>query len=265
LVATTLTLWTNDADTAKWADRAGVDRIGLDLENLGKETRQAGLETWQSPHTIADLDRIRHSVERAELFVRTNPFHQGTKAEVDAILDRGVTVLMLPNFTTQAEIADFIKAVAGRAQVVPLVERLLAVDLIQEMKNLGVMEFHVGLNDLSIDLGNRQRIGVLVAPVMERIANCAKNVGLKFGVGGLGRALDEDLPIRSDLIYAQQARLGSSGALIARSFFSRLMNEQEFAGEITRLRARLDDWAVASVTELEAAHEELVQCISAFE
>ena len=37
-----LTLWTADAALAARADAAGVDRIGVDLDRLGKAERQAG-------------------------------------------------------------------------------------------------------------------------------------------------------------------------------------------------------------------------------
>ena len=60
-----LTLWTNDPDTARSADAAGIDRIGVDLDRLGKAERQAGLATWISPHTVADLERLRPAVRAA--------------------------------------------------------------------------------------------------------------------------------------------------------------------------------------------------------
>ncbi len=264
-MAHTLTLWTNDPERAAWADRAGIDRIGLDLESHGKEARQAGLGTWLSPHTLEDLELIRPSIKRAALFVRTNPFGETSEEEVAALVDRGVGVLMLPNFTTLDEVVEFLKVVDGRARVVPLVERLDAVDLVGMLAGAGVEEIHVGLNDLSIDLGLSNRLAVLAAPVMDRIVETAGAVGLEVGVGGIARAGDEALPVPSDLVYAQQARLGSSGALIARSFFTDVMSEAEFAEEISRLRARLAEWGEASPQALEAARMALQQHIAALE
>src|SRR5687767_11459014 len=54
-----LTLWTADPMVAHRAEIAGVDRIGVDLEILGKAERQAGLGTWISPHKEADLVVLR--------------------------------------------------------------------------------------------------------------------------------------------------------------------------------------------------------------
>jgi hypothetical protein len=68
----TLTLWTNDAERAGWADRAGVERIGLDLESFGKAERQRGLGTWLSGHGIEDLPRVRDALAR-RAFDRADP------------------------------------------------------------------------------------------------------------------------------------------------------------------------------------------------
>lgn len=255
----TLTLWTNDLERAARADRAGVERIGLDLETLGKVDRQRGLPTWISPHSVADLDRLRGVVRHAALFVRANPLHDGSAAEIDALVARGARFLMLPNFTHADEVRAFVALIAGRAHVVPLVERLAAVDAIAAFPALGIEEFHVGLNDLSIDLGEPNRLAALASPVMESIAAAARSSGLRFGLGGLARAGDETLPVPSDLVYAQHARLGASGALMARSFFADRMDERRFARETARLRCRLAEWFRASPHALEAARAELAR------
>jgi HpcH/HpaI aldolase/citrate lyase family len=249
----TLTLWTNDPDLAAWADGAGIDRVGLDLETLGKRERQEGLGTWISPHTLEDLDGIRPHVNRAELFVRINPLNDDSSAEVEALLNRGVEVIMLPNFTSVEEVAQILHLVNRRARVVPLVEHQAAIDTLTELAALGIEEFHVGLNDLSIEMGFSNRLALLAAPVADKIARNARAAGLSFGLGGLGRPMDETLPIPSDLVYAQHARLGASGALIARSFFWRTASADELTREVSRLRTRLDEWAQASPTALEAA------------
>jgi citrate lyase beta subunit len=259
----TLTLWTNDARRAAWADAAGVDRIGLDLETLGKSDRQKGLPTWISQHALDDLERIRPSIDKATLFVRSNPLHEGSASEIEALLARRVAVIMLPNFTRASEVEAFLGLVRGRARVVPLVERLAALDDIGSLPELGIEEVHVGLNDLSIDLGERNRLAVLGLPVMNRLSEATRRAGLKLGLGGLARVLDDTLPVPSDLVYAQHARLGATGALIARSFFTADMTEARFAAEIARMRTRLAEWSSAPAGELEKARAELVRCAQA--
>ena len=46
---------TNDVQVARMAEEAGVDRIFVDLETLGKAERQGGMDTVQSKHTVADV------------------------------------------------------------------------------------------------------------------------------------------------------------------------------------------------------------------
>src|SRR5687767_8291754 len=70
-----LTLWTDDPAVASAADRAGVDRIGPDLERLGKRERQPDPTFWLSPHGEESLPQLRRSIGRGALFARTNPPH----------------------------------------------------------------------------------------------------------------------------------------------------------------------------------------------
>lgn len=254
-----ITLWTNDPKRAGWAGRHGIDRIGLDLETLGKSARQKGLATWISPHRIEDLKSIRPVLGKARLFVRCNPLGPHTQVEVDRLLACGVEVLMLPNFTEAREVEHFMRIVDGRARVVPLIERAAALPIIKLLAGLGIGELHVGLNDLSIDLGQSNRLVVLAGKEVARFAEEASALGMSFGLGGLGRAFDEALPVPSDLVYAQHARLGASGALLARSFFKKDMTELEFAAEIAALHQRLDFWRDQPAEALERARVRLLQ------
>src|SRR5688572_4273904 len=92
----TLTLLTDDPVLAVEADRAGVQRIGVDLETLGKAAHQRGHDTRLSSHTWNDLAVLGAVVHRAKLFVRINPIHHGTEQEVELALALRADVLMLP-------------------------------------------------------------------------------------------------------------------------------------------------------------------------
>jgi hypothetical protein len=50
---------TNDVDLATSVQSAGVDRIMVDLETLGKQDRQGHLNTVISDHSLEDVGRIR--------------------------------------------------------------------------------------------------------------------------------------------------------------------------------------------------------------
>jgi hypothetical protein len=102
-----LTLLTNDPILAESGDRAGIDRIGIDLERAGKRERQAGTNGRLSQHELEDLARIAPRVRRAQLFVRLNPIHAGTGVEIETALEMGARVLMLPYFGAAGEVACF--------------------------------------------------------------------------------------------------------------------------------------------------------------
>ena len=67
---------TNNSDVAKIAQSAGVDRIWVDMEFIGKDVRQRGLDTVKSRHTVDDVRRLRKVVSSSELMVRINPIHE---------------------------------------------------------------------------------------------------------------------------------------------------------------------------------------------
>lgn len=50
---------TNRPEIAQIAEAAGVDRIFVDMEYIGKDARQCGLDTVQSRHTISDIHAIK--------------------------------------------------------------------------------------------------------------------------------------------------------------------------------------------------------------
>jgi len=70
---------TNDPDIARIAEENGVDRIFVDMEYIGKNDRQGGMDTVQNHHTVADVTCLRQVLQRAELLVRCNPIHEKTE------------------------------------------------------------------------------------------------------------------------------------------------------------------------------------------
>lgn len=202
------------------ADAAGVDRIGMDLETLGKAPRQEGLGTWISPHREEQLAQLHERLRHAELFVRVNPLHGESAQEVERVLGYGTRCVMLPMFREAGEVGRFVDLVAGRTTVMLLVETAEAVRNLERILVVeDIDEIHVGLNDLSLSLGIRNRFALLAMSLLEVLARQVHVAGKPLGLSGIGRALDNAPPVPSDLVYAQYPRLGASAALLARSFF----------------------------------------------
>lgn len=253
----TLTLLTDDPLLAGEADRAGVQRIGVDLETLGKAARQRGHDTRISSHGWDDLGVIAGAIRRASLFVRLNPIHQATELEVELALGLRAAVLMLPSFSEASDVARFVAAVRGRALVVILVEQAAAVARIRNILAVpGVDEVMLGLNDLRLQFAVANHFEMLASPVVDMLAVEVRARGLPLSIGGVGRVGDESLPISPDLVMAQYPRLGATGAWLSRSFCSAVSNG-EFGASVRQLRDRLTEWSHVSPQALGRARKEL--------
>ncbi|MBQ7340055.1 MAG: aldolase [Clostridia bacterium] len=214
---------TNNVDVAKIVEDAGVERIFIDMEYIGKSVRQGGMDTVQSHHTIEDIKNIRKVISKAEVMVRCNPIHETTeeysssKEEIDAIVESGADVIMLPYFKTASEVKEFISLVGGRAKTLPLVETPEAVACIDEILELdGLDEIFVGLNDLSLGYGMKFMFELLVDGTLEGLCDKFKKKGIPFGFGGIA-ALGKGM-LCAEKVIAEHYRIGSTCAILSRSF-----------------------------------------------
>ena len=249
-----LTLFTNDPDLAQAGNDVGINRIGLDLERIGKEHRQDSSKAWVSNHQIHELQTVRDKLTRAALFTRTNPIHNGSRDEINHLIDQGVAVLMLPMFRTVTEAATFIELVQGRAHVSLLVETAAAAMRLNEIIKLpGIDEIHFGLNDLYLDMKLSNHFEVLTSGLLDMLADVMLTAGIPFGFAGIGRVNDSRLPIPGDLIYAQYPRLGATRALVSRVFYSPDFRTLNLTEEVNAARAALDRWYLAGTEEQAAA------------
>ena len=113
---------TDDADQAAYAQDAGIDRIMVDLEVVGKYERQGHLDTVISNHSLEDVECIRSVLSTSKLMVRINPINNQSKIEIDGVIKRGANIVMLPMFKTSLEVETFVQLVNGRAKVCLLLE-----------------------------------------------------------------------------------------------------------------------------------------------
>jgi citrate lyase beta subunit len=255
-----LTLLTSDPALAAAADAAGIQRVGVDLERLNKAARQAGAENRISAQTVRDLRVVGGQLRSASLFVRINPLHDGTEAEIEEVLTAGAAVIMLPFFRSAAEVRRFVELIGGRARAAILVETSTALLRFWNILAVeGVDEITIGLNDLRHDFQVRSHFEVLGSPLIDVIARETHLRGLPLTIGGVGRPDDAAAPMPVELVYAQYPRLGATGAWIARSFLRPKDPGNHLAADVAALRRRLDAWENASETELETARRTLLE------
>ena len=70
---------TNRPEIAEIVENAGVERIFIDMEYIGKSDRQGGMDTVQCHHTIEDICAIKQVLKKSQVMVRCNPIHGATK------------------------------------------------------------------------------------------------------------------------------------------------------------------------------------------
>ena len=241
---------TNDAAFARRCDALPGLRLFVDLERLGKAERQAGRNTFISRHTLDDVGRVRDAVRHSRLMVRVNPLHEGTAAELDAVLAFGPDLLMLPMAQSAADVRGFAQVLAGRRPFTVLLETAGALRSVGEWADTaGLQEIYVGLNDLHLSLGLRFMFEPLAAGQLEPVAATAKSHGLRFGFGGIAR-LDEGLLPGRDVL-AEHLRLGSQGVILSRTFH-REDGETAFEREVASLREAEAQLAHRTASDVEA-------------
>lgn len=214
---------TNKPAVAEIAEASGVDWIFLDMEFIGKDSRQGGLDTVQNHHTVKDVQNIKAAVNTAKVLVRVNPIHDAlpdypsSKDEIDATIAAGADIVMLPFFKTVEEVKTFIKLVDGRANTLLLMETVEAANLIDEILEVpGIDMIHLGLNDMHLELGMKFMFELLANGTVEKLGEKIKVKGIPFGFGGIA-TLDGGA-LSGSMVLKEHVRLGSSMVIVSRSF-----------------------------------------------
>ena len=241
---------TNSPDIALIAENAGVDRIFVDMEYIGKYARQGGMDTVQSHHTIEDIRRVKSVLTSSEVMARINPIHEATSEysssseEINSAIEAGADILMLPYFKTASEVETFVRLVDGRAKTLPLLETPEAVECIDDILAIdGIDAIHIGLNDLSLGYGLKFMFQLLTDGTVERLCSKFANRGISYGFGGIASMGKGMLP--AEKIIAEHYRLGSTCAILSRSFCN-----TSIVTDIDDIRSTFDE-GVCSIREWE--------------
>ncbi len=207
---------TNSPEVALIAEKNSVDRIWIDLEVLGKEERQKNMNTVKSNHTIADIHRIKPLLTSSELLVRVNPWYENSEKEINAVVDAGADMIMLPMWKTVDEVQKFLQTVAGRTKTTLLLETKEAVACVDEVLKLDFDEVHIGMNDLHLSYGMKFMFELLTDGTVEMLCNKFKAKGIPYGFGGIASLGKGMIP--SEQVIMEHYRLGSTRAILSRSF-----------------------------------------------
>lgn len=213
----TLMYITNNPQVAVIAQKYGVDRIWVDLETLGKEERQGHIDSVKSHHSVDDIKKIVPLLDHAEMLVRVNPLNAKSEEEINAVIDAGADLVMLPMWKNAKDVKKFIKLVGGRAGTILLLETKEAVESLDEVLNVeGIDEIHIGLNDLHLSYNMHFMFEPLADGMVEKICKKISNYNIPYGFGGIAKLGYGDLPAEN--IIQEHYRLGSTRAILSRSF-----------------------------------------------
>ncbi|MCH5320909.1 MAG: aldolase [Eubacterium sp.] len=257
---------TNQPNIAKIVQNAGVDRIFIDMEYIGKTDRQGGMDTVQNHHTVDDVKAVRAVLDKSDLLVRVNPIHEDSKAEIDEVVSAGADLIMLPMWKTADEVKRFLECVDGRVKTVLLLENKEAIDCLDDVLAIdGIDEIHIGLNDLHLSLGLDFIFEPLANSVVESITEKIKNAGVPFGFGGFGRIGEGLLP--AEYIVSEHYRLGSSMAILSRTFcdLKKITDENEvfntFDSGVKKLREYEEFLSHCEKDFFDDTHQKLCDCV----
>ena len=214
---------TKHPEIARIAEEAGVDWIFVDMEFIGKDCRQGGLDTVQNHHTVEDVANIRAAVTKAKVLVRINPIHDtmddypSSEEEIEAVIQAGADIVMLPYFKTTEEVHRFIGYVGGRAKTCLLVETPEAADLLDQIVEIdGIDMIHIGLNDMHLALKMKFMFQLLTDGSVDKWTRIIAQQGIMYGFGGLASLNGGTVPGR--MILKEHYRLGSQMVIVSRAF-----------------------------------------------
>ena len=214
---------TKRPEIARIAEDAGVDWIFVDMEFIGKDCRQGGLDTVQNHHTVDDVVNIKAALSKAKVLVRVNPIHDqmvdypSSEEEIEAVIMAGADIVMLPYFKTVAEVERFISNVGGREKVSLQLETPESASLLEQIVKIpGIDMIHIGLNDMHLALKMRFMFQLLADGSVDKWTGIIRRTGIKYGFGGLASLNGGAVPGR--MILKEHYRIGSKMVIVSRAF-----------------------------------------------
>lgn len=179
---------------------SGADVVVLDLEDAvavdAKASARAGVVAWL---------RAAGPAERARIAVRINDAGSAWfDDDLGALLEAGITEVMLPKAETAEQVARVCAAVPG-ARVLALIESARGVANVEGVAGAaGVARLVFGTLDFALDLGlDGAGNATGLSYAASRIAIASRVAGLAAPVAGVTPQIDDEAQLRADLAAAR--------------------------------------------------------------
>lgn len=228
-----LLLFATNPIVIRSAAEAGVNGFIVDMENKGKQSRQAGFDTQINQNTIEDLIITRKNTDR-KVICRINGFSDHTPLEVEQVVQAGADEILLPMVRKPEEVLKTLDFINSRCALGILVETTDAVLIAALLGSLPLSRIYVGLNDLAID---RKLPNIFMSVADGTVEKIRMNIYQPFGFGGVTLP-DRGEPIPCRLLMGELARLNCDFTFLRRSFF-RDMVGRDMQVEIPRIKEAL--------------------------
>ena len=207
----------------------------LTWENEGKTNRQSLYDTQVNEHTFDDLSLVS-SHNLPNIICRINGPGYWSTDEINRAIDLGATEILAPMIKEVREAEFVLNCVDNRVKVGLMLETNEALVIADQLDQLPIHRFFVGLNDLSIQRNSRN----LFLPFTDgTIDTLRPKISRKFGVAGLTHP-NAGTPIPCALLIQQMKKHKSSFGFLRRAFYKDL---KTYGAEeiITALRQELGD------------------------
>jgi hypothetical protein len=235
---------------------AGVNGLIVDWEYRGKADRQRDYDTQINAHGLADLHKVC-AASAVAVICRLNAFGVSTPAEVEAAVGAGAREILLPMARKASDVEVVLGLVNGRCGVGVMLETIEMVRHADTLKSLPLARVYVGLNDLSIERGDRHLFAPLADGTLDRLRAVFDD--LPFGFGGLTHPdLGHPMPCR--LLIAEMARLGAGFTFLRRSFI-RDAHRHDLTDLVSKIRGGLTAAAARPSDQIAADQLALLKAI----
>ena len=196
----------------------GVNQFIVDLERTGKLERQFGLSSFISDHTMYDVQSLVSYFGPEKMIVRIDFLSPDILAQIEDLSALGVINFMVPMFDTAYEIEHLVNRFEDK-KFIPLVETESAFLQLDELVSIPLINsFHIGLNDLSLQLQTDSMFEIVVNGLLENMIQKTRiRLVEQWGFGGVGSSFF-DHKVKPMEVLRYHKILGSSQVILTRDF-----------------------------------------------
>ena len=193
----------------------------LDQETIGKFARQPSYTRIGSASCTLFFD-LKNQIVHNRIGIRINSFTNLSIAEIYFLNTHLPDFVIVPMIKNVFDIQNLRQILDPAIEIIPLIETCSSlVDLPRIVACSFINRVHLGINDLSIELGLGFMFNFLLSPAFDWYSDICSQNKVSFGFGGVSAPLsDATAALKPFHIITEHARIGSDCCIISRNFES---------------------------------------------